>query len=279
MDCPLISIIVLTYNNSDELFFTLESIMKCCSCERIEVLIIDSSREEIFAANGEYLDYLFGNTILHSMIRHVQSLPPKGIYPSMNEAVMQAKGLYLNFMNSGDRFHSSSGFIKIYHSLMELSFLPVSSQVDCLYSRTICKSTINKSIDWINPPSNVRPDLRLYWNRLIPPSHQSCFFRSEWHKNNLYNSDLGLPADREIIISSLKKSMFVDVIASEFYLSGASSLNSVSLNNLPSYIKSIASSKRLLFSLPFKLILILIFRNNWELIRKSRIFLLSLIVK
>ncbi len=90
------SIITINYNNKEGLRKTIESVVRQ-SFKDYEYIVIDGGSTdgsvEVIKENASHIDYWV-------------SEPDKGIYNAMNKGILQAHGEYLNFMNSGDCFHS-----------------------------------------------------------------------------------------------------------------------------------------------------------------------------
>lgn len=94
----LYSIITINYNNATGLEQTIKSVLGQTSHDYQFIIIDGGSTDgsvEIIKQNAEHIDYWV-------------SEPDGGRYPAMNKGIKQAKGDYLNFMNSGDTFHSST---------------------------------------------------------------------------------------------------------------------------------------------------------------------------
>lgn len=92
---PLITIVTITYNAGETLPLTMESVAEQ-TFRDFEHLIVDGASTD---------DTI---TIARRMGRadlRLISEPDKGLYDAMNKGVKQAKGNYLIFLNSGDRFH------------------------------------------------------------------------------------------------------------------------------------------------------------------------------
>lgn len=90
------SIITINYNNKNGLEKTIQSVLGQTSHDYQFIIIDGGSTDgsiDIIKQNAENIDYWI-------------SEPDGGRYPAMNKGIKQAKGDYLNFMNSGDTFHS-----------------------------------------------------------------------------------------------------------------------------------------------------------------------------
>ena len=203
----ILSIICLTYNNPDELHFTALSIYECLTSSsvdfnRAEVIFIDSSCPSVANSNLDFISKQFVD--FPDRFRYYL-LPPSGIYNAMNYAISVSCGDYLLFMNSGDKF-SRQFDLSCFFDAYDTFYVRISPAL--FYGRCIVTSVLNTNLLWPNPPKNVLPDKRIFWNKVIPPSHQSCFFLRSWHLDNLYPTDVGLSADRYIIKRALNRSVF-----------------------------------------------------------------------
>ena len=92
----LYSIITINYNNKEGLEQTIKSVLSQNN-SKYQFIIIDGGSSDgsvdIIKKYAKDIDYWI-------------SEPDKGRYNAMNKGIKQAKGDYLNFMNSGDTFHS-----------------------------------------------------------------------------------------------------------------------------------------------------------------------------
>ena len=92
------SIITVNYNNKDGLEITIKSVLSQ-TFKDFEYIIIDGGSTdgsvEVIKKYATQIDYWV-------------SEPDKGIYNAMNKGIKKATGDYLNFMNSGDTYHSTS---------------------------------------------------------------------------------------------------------------------------------------------------------------------------
>lgn len=104
---PLISIITATYNCADSIESTMQSVL-AQSYPNVEYIIIDGQ-----STDGT-IDIIkrYENNITVFI-----SEPDKGIYDAMNKGIRASKGIWLNFMNSGDLFYSKDS---IWNSLKNI---------------------------------------------------------------------------------------------------------------------------------------------------------------
>lgn len=109
---PLFSIITVTYNAASTLPATLASV-KEQSCTLFEYIIMDG------VSTDKTLKLAIDAGIPQSRI---YSSPDSGIYDAMNKAMDIAKGEYLIFLNSGDRFHSPDTLQLVADLIMDNDF-------------------------------------------------------------------------------------------------------------------------------------------------------------
>ena len=94
---PLFSIITVTFNAASTVGRTLKSVSSQKFTD-YEHLIIDG------ASTDSTLEIVRKSS--RPELRQVFSEPDKGLYDAMNKGIGKARGKYLIFLNSGDKFHS-----------------------------------------------------------------------------------------------------------------------------------------------------------------------------
>ena len=97
MSSPLFSIITVTFNASNTVERTIKSV-DSQTFDDFEHLIIDGASSDDTLAIVENLGKKANRIVL--------SEPDNGIYDAMNKGIGMARGKYLVFLNSGDKFHS-----------------------------------------------------------------------------------------------------------------------------------------------------------------------------
>ena len=95
---PLISIITVTYNASDVINKTMES-LKSQTFKDFEHLVIDG------ASKDNTLQLIKESGLSATRI---VSEPDNGLYDAMNKGLRMAKGKYLLFLNAGDTFYDAT---------------------------------------------------------------------------------------------------------------------------------------------------------------------------
>lgn len=94
---PLISVVTITYNASGTLPITMESVAEQTFKDFEHVLIDGASKDDTIAIARK-----MGTPMLR-----IVSEPDKGLYDAMNKGLKFARGRYLLFLNSGDKFHAT----------------------------------------------------------------------------------------------------------------------------------------------------------------------------
>ena len=107
------SIITVNYNNKDGLRKTIESVIHQ-SFHDYEYIVIDGGSTDGSADVLKEYD---------TQIDYWVSEPDKGIYNAMNKGIVQAKGEYLNFMNSGDCFYAPDILEKVSNYKYDADFI------------------------------------------------------------------------------------------------------------------------------------------------------------
>ncbi len=118
---PLFSIITVTYNAAGTIRATLESV-DAQTCGLYEHIIMDG------CSSDQTLDIVAS---AHNPRRRTISRPDDGIYDAMNHAISEAKGDYLIFLNSGDRFHAPDILDKYADAIMDNDYPGI------VYGRTV----------------------------------------------------------------------------------------------------------------------------------------------
>lgn len=93
---PMISVITITYNAAETLPLTMESVAEQTFADFEHVVVDGASTDETIMIARQ-----MGTPGLR-----IISERDKGLYDAMNKGLKLARGRYLLFLNSGDRFHS-----------------------------------------------------------------------------------------------------------------------------------------------------------------------------
>lgn len=174
------SIITVNYNNKDGLRKTIESVIHQ-TYRDFEYIVIDGgSTDGSVDILKEY----------DKQITYWVSESDKGIYNAMNKGIAQAKGEYLNFMNSGDCFYN--------HDILEhVTKLHLSQ--DIIVGRDYhFNAKTSQGFATILPQ---RISMLTFYVHTLP--HQSTFFRKELFDNCPYDEHLKIVSDIKFYIQKL----------------------------------------------------------------------------
>jgi glycosyltransferase involved in cell wall biosynthesis len=101
-----LSIITVNFNDANGLQKTIESVI-AQSFSDFEYIIIDGGSSD----NSANVIKQYENRITYWI-----SEPDKGVYNAMNKGILQAKGEYCLFLNSGDTFYSDTVLEKVFNT-------------------------------------------------------------------------------------------------------------------------------------------------------------------
>jgi glycosyltransferase involved in cell wall biosynthesis len=201
----ILSIITINYNNSLGLSKTIKSVINQ-NFKDFEYIIIDGgsidgSVEQIFELNNK--------------INYWISEKDTGVYHAMNKGILQAKGEYLLFLNSGDFFLDNSILEQIFNR---------QHTADILCGR--CAITKKGKIVHLTNPPESHTFLTYFQSGI---NHQSTFIkRVLFEKYGLYKEDFKYNADwefwiRTIILNNCTTEKMNEIIC-EYNLEGISSM-------------------------------------------------------
>jgi hypothetical protein len=206
-----LDIIVLTKDNPAELNTTLSSIPVSPPWLLTRVLVIDGGtnvalEEQIPQLLCPSHAYLYINTAKAAI---------RGIYPSMNYALLNVKSDWFMFLNSGDHISSGFCFSSIKQNLEDKSLSVIFGQARIVHPYS--------GVTWFMPDPAVRNIAR--WLHFFEPNHQAMFVSGKIAKKFKFDLDSPVAADaawkRAILRSEpycYQRECFVD-----FYLGGISS--------------------------------------------------------
>lgn len=202
-----ISIITINLNNRQGLAHTLESIAQQ-TFNNYEHIIIDGDSTD--GSQDIIREYCARNPHITYWI----SEKDKGIYNAMNKGILQAKGEYLLFLNSGDT---------LVDNVLQLT-APLLNATDLIYGNLyfVSESGAKRLEVYPEPPFKATD--------LLAPSfylpHPATFIRKDLFENQLYSEQYKIVSDWEFWIkcilfkdSSLKH---IDITISSFMEGGLS---------------------------------------------------------
>ena len=205
------SIITINYNNRDGLRKTIESVISQ-SYKDYEFIVIDGGSTD---GSRDIIEHFSDN------IAYWVSEPDKGIYNAMNKGIRQAKGEYLNFMNSGDSFYDSDVLASVENLL---------GDYDIVIGKEFHQNPkTGKSATTLLP---IRISMATFFVSYLP--HQSGFIKRSLFDNSLYDENLHIVGDWKFymqqIVCNERTVKLANIIVSRREQGGISNANS-SLNS------------------------------------------------
>jgi len=203
-----LSIITINYNNRDGLKKTIDSVISQTFTDFEWIVIDGGSTDESKELIEEYSSHM----------SYWVSEPDKGIYNAMNKGIAHANGEYLQFLNSGDIFHSDD-------TLKQVSGLLCES--DIIYG-DICfirgeESVLRHYPDCIDLSYIFRDSL----------GHPSSFIKRSCFNDFKYPEDYTIVSDWIgwlLFFIQEKSFKHVDLVICDFATGGISDINSSLLN-------------------------------------------------
>ena len=201
------TIITINFNNSAELRQTIESVLGQ-TMKDFEYIVIDGGSTdgsvEVIKDYADHIDYWV-------------SEPDKGVYNAMNKGLGKAHGEYVNFMNSGDTFHSPDVLEEVDSKI---------GDADILFGN-VCNRATGIRYGGIKVDSEVT-FLTLKKEILC---HQATFYRRTIFERHPYDESLKLIADWKVNVQAIVfdncKVKVVDTIVANYDLTGMSSTQSL----------------------------------------------------
>ena len=185
---PNISIITVCRNPGRSLVKTMESIL-AQDYRDYEYIIKDGGSDDgTLDLINEYSDRFASAGVSFKLF----SEDDNGIYDAMNKAVLRANGTWVNFMNAGDCFYSSTVLSEIFEkSNYPNAAILYGDAVECEYGHYYM---FRKSFDMIE--------------ERMPFSHQSAFINRELMSRYPYKTEYRIGADYDFLLSMYKKGFF-----------------------------------------------------------------------
>lgn len=223
-----LSIITINYNNAEGFRRTAESVV-AQSYEDFEWIVIDGGSND----GSKELINEYSNKISYWV-----SEPDNGVYHAMNKGIAQAKGEWLQFLNSGDSFHSNDVLISIpfadYHDS------------DVLYADSYILEPVRNK--WVKKEPDI---MTLNYLRGASVGHQSSFIKKTcFDEVGLYNEDYKIVSDWEFFLKAFlqnKKFSHLPTVVADYDMTGISNScpelsnkegKQVEEKYLPKYIKA-----------------------------------------
>ena len=218
---PLITVITVVRNAASLLEKTILNVINQTH-QNIEYIIIDG------ASNDGTIDII---KKYETKISLWVSEPDKGIYDAMNKGINLANGVWINFMNAGDKFFNNS----IVESLFKRD---THNQYDLMYGDSEYVYDNGFSIH------KKTGKLKNIWKFMVF-CHQSLFMKTDILKKYYFNIE-NLAADHELIYKCYNeklKFLKLDMIVASYLSNGESEKRNIeSIKNRWQGVRNIAPS-------------------------------------
>lgn len=176
------SIITVNYNNCDGLNKTILSVINQ-NYKDYEFIVIDGGSTDgsvdIIKLHESYITYWI-------------SEKDDGIYQAMNKGIRQAKGEYLNFMNSGDTFFDADVLNNVEKEL---------SNYDIVIGKEFHQNPKTGETATTFLPARI--SMATFVVSYLP--HQSGFIKRLLFKNNMYDENLRIVGDWKFYMQQIVK--------------------------------------------------------------------------
>ena len=175
---PLISVITVVFNNQDGFAGTAASVREQKEAS-FEWIVIDGGSTDgtvdLIKANAEHIAFWVSER-------------DRGIYDAMNKGLANAKGEFCVFMNSGDRFAGPDTLRTVAKAIKESP-----SDIGMLLGAALFE--LSPTYRYVQKPRPMTP----YVTHSVPTSHQAMYFRTELHKQALFDQSIRVAADYDAI--------------------------------------------------------------------------------
>jgi putative colanic acid biosynthesis glycosyltransferase len=226
---PLITVITVVFNNRDGFAGTAASV-----CEQkdasFEWVVIDGGSTDgtvdLIKAHAEHMAFWVSER-------------DSGIYDAMNKGLANAKGEFCVFMNSGDRFAGSDTLHKVAEAIEESP-----PGIGMLLGAALFE--LSPSYRYVQKPRPMTP----YVMHSVPTSHQAMYFRTELHKQALFDPGIRIAADYDAICRMYKLNPlagYTDEVIAHVWRG----LESNSIRHPLANIKDMARTQRRVFGLSY----------------------------
>ena len=202
-----VSIITVVYNNIRGIERTIQSVLNQ-SYNNIEYIIIDGG-----STDGT-LDVI---KRYENRISYWISEADEGIYNAMNKGILKAHGSFLNFMNSGDTFVTSTTIERLIERYEKGDKIIYGNILKCYDRRKERTSGIVSS----------HPDIIDFYKNMI--NHQAAFISRElFEKYGLYDEKYKLASDwfffLKVVGINQEKIRYCNIDVANFMMDGISSM-------------------------------------------------------
>lgn len=174
---PLLSVITVVYNNRAGLDDTARSVVSQTYPSWEWIVIDGGSTDGTAELIGEYAPH----------IAYWVSERDAGIYDAMNKGLRQARGAFVVFMNSGDRFAGPDALRLVADAI-------ASAGPDVGIVVGGARWEVSESFGYFQPPRPID-----YVRHSLPSSHQAMFFNTALHRLVEFNPAYRIAADYDAI--------------------------------------------------------------------------------
>ncbi len=226
---PLITVITVVYNNREGFAGTAASVREQKGAS-FEWVVIDGGSTDgtvdLIKANAEAMAFWVSER-------------DGGIYDAMNKGLANAKGEFSVFMNSGDRFAGPDTLQKVANGIQDSP-----SGIGMFLGAALFE--LSPTYRYVQKPRPMTP----YVMHSVPTSHQAMYFRTELHKQALFDPSIRIAADYDAICRMYKinpSAGYTDEVIAHVWRG----LESNSIRHPLANIKDMASTQRRVFGLSY----------------------------
>lgn len=180
MDFPKLSVITINLNNVDGLRKTITSVINQIFSDYEYIIIDGGSTDGSVEVIKEYAE----------KITYWVSEPDNGIYNAMNKGIKQAKGEYLQFLNSGDWLVDEIILSKVF-GIPRITDI-VYGHLNIIYDRDIKVQRVLKE--------NQLTLINLFNSSL---AHPSTFITRKLFNGSLYDESFKMAGDKKFLIEKI----------------------------------------------------------------------------
>lgn len=191
-----LTVVTVCYNAKEDLNKTLESVLRQDYSD-MEYLVVDGGSNDGSVELIRYYQKQF--TKAGKVFRYV-SEKDNGTYDAMNKGAMLAQGVWVNYMNAGDRFYADDTLSQFFsHDVNPLSGV--------VFGNTCQMFDFGKGI--------ARYEDYMKDNPVMPFCHQSCFVKADLVRKYKFDMSYRIIADHDLFYrlhTDNVKYQYIDVV-------------------------------------------------------------------
>lgn len=206
-----ISVVTIVFNDAEHILNTINSVEEQTARQQIEYIVVDGASTD---GTSELIQKQL--SAIDTYICEKDS----GIYNAMNKGLTAAKGDYVIFMNSGDKFSDDNVIGRV------ISSIPRSANLPILIYGNYRETGADTHTSGVKP--SRKPD-KIWYGPIA--SHQSTFYNLAFLRehNLFYDEEFKIAADYRLTLETLVKSNYnalqLDFCISDFDITGTSNIN------------------------------------------------------